>query len=293
MPPDGARPTARRAPPARGVERTRAPPLAPPARARGSVSPCWRRAPRRSAARRVRDVAWVATDASVTLPGTGVTPVNLAHRHVGTKVAVGSLPSALAYAPGGKDLLVVTQGDDQLHEIDAATHQVLHTVGVGVEPDAVAVAPGGQRRQGRGAGGEPRLEQRHAGRPRHLASGHADRRGIEPVAIAVSVAASGAATAFVADYGSNTVTPIDVATLQPGAAIPVGPGPADHRRRAGRGARGQLRQPDPHRDQPDDAAGGRHHCAPAQPDRHRRGAVGRHGLRLRGRSHRRRLPSPA
>ena len=45
------------------------------------------------------------------------------------------------------------------------------------------------------------------------------------MAIAVSVAASGAATAFVADYGSNTVTPIDVATLQAGAAIPVGPGP--------------------------------------------------------------------
>ena len=29
-----------------------------------------------------------------------------------------------------------------------------------------------------------------------------------------------------ADSGSNTVTPIDVATLQPGAAIPVGPAPA-------------------------------------------------------------------
>jgi hypothetical protein len=91
----------------------------------------------------VRDVAWVTTSASVTLPGTGVTPVGLGRRHVGTKVSVGSLPSALAYTPGSRGLLVVTQGTDSLHEIDTATHQVLHAVGTGVEPDAVAVAPGG------------------------------------------------------------------------------------------------------------------------------------------------------
>ena len=94
------------------------------------------------------NVAWVTTGASVTLPGTGVTPVNLARRHVEAEVTVGSLPSALAYAPGGKDLLVVTQGDDQLHEIDTTTHQVVHEVGVGVEPDAVAVAPGGSGGKG-------------------------------------------------------------------------------------------------------------------------------------------------
>ena len=57
----------------------------------------------------VRDVAWVTTGASVTQPGMDVTPVNLARRHVGAGVPVGSLPSALAYAPGGAGLLVVTQ----------------------------------------------------------------------------------------------------------------------------------------------------------------------------------------
>ena len=30
-----------------------------------------------------------------------------------------------------------------MHEVDTATHDVVHSVGVGVEPDAVAVAPGG------------------------------------------------------------------------------------------------------------------------------------------------------
>jgi YVTN family beta-propeller protein len=49
--------------------------------------------------------------------------------------------------------------------------------------------------------------------------------GSQPGAIAVFVATTGAATAFVADFGSNAVTPIDVATMRAGAAIPVGPGP--------------------------------------------------------------------
>jgi YVTN family beta-propeller protein len=172
-----------------------------------------------------RDVAWVTTGASVTLPGTGVTPVDLARRHVQAKVTVGSLPSALAYAPGGRALLVVTQGDDRLHEIDTATLQVLHVVGVGVEPDAVAVAPGGS--DGKGVALVANLDSNSV-TPVDLGTWRAGTPivvGSAPVAIAVSVAASGAATAFVADSGSNAVTPIDVATLQAGPAIPVGPAP--------------------------------------------------------------------
>ena len=77
------------------------------------------------------------------------------------------------------------------------------------------------------------------------------------------------------------MTPIDVATMQAGAAIPVGAGTADDRRGGRRGARGQLRQPHAHCDQPDDAARRRYHRAPAQPDRDRGGAVGQHRLRVR------------
>ena len=171
------------------------------------------------------DVAWVTTGASVTLPGTGVTPVNLARGHVKAKVTVGSLPSALAYAPGGRDLLVVTQGDDQLHEIDTTSHQVVHHVGVGVEPDAVAVAPGGSG--GKGVALVANLDSNSV-TPVDLGTWRAGTPipvGTEPVAIAVAVTTPGAATAFVADAGADTVTPIDVATLQPGAAIPVGAAP--------------------------------------------------------------------
>jgi hyaluronoglucosaminidase len=172
----------------------------------------------------VRNVAWVATGASVTLPGTEVTPVELGRRRVGAPVPVGSLPSALAYAPGG-GLLVVTQGDDTLHEIDTASHDVVHEVGVGVEPDAVAVAPGGTGGQGIALVANLNantvtpvdLGTWRAGRPVPV--------GSQPVAVSVFVSRSGAATAFVADFGSNTVTPIDVSTLRPGPPIAVGQGP--------------------------------------------------------------------
>jgi len=89
------------------------------------------------------NVAWVASDASVTLPGDAITPVNLNTRKVQPNVPVGSLPSAMAFILNDRDLLVVTQGDDTLHEIDTTTDQVVHSVKVGEEPDAVAVAPGG------------------------------------------------------------------------------------------------------------------------------------------------------
>ncbi len=173
----------------------------------------------------VHEVAWVTTGASVTLPGTTVTPVRVSTQHIGAKVAVGSLPSALAYTAGDRGLLVVTQGDDTLHEIDPATHAVVHSVGVGVEPDAVAVAPGGTR--GKGVALVANLDSDSV-TPVDLGSWRAGTPipvGREPVAIAVYTAASGAATAFVADFGSGAVTPIDLSTMQPGPAIPVGPGP--------------------------------------------------------------------
>jgi YVTN family beta-propeller protein len=180
-----------------------------------------------------RNVAWVTTGASVTLPGMDVTPVDLATRKQAAKVPVGSLPSALAYTTGDHGLLVVTQGDDTLHEIVPATHEVTHSVTVGVEPDAVAVAPGGTH--GRGIALVANLDSNTV-TPVDLGTWKAGAPipvGTEPVAIAVSAPGTGAPTgtpgapptAFVANYGSNTVTPIDVTTLQAGAPIAVGPGP--------------------------------------------------------------------
>ena len=173
-----------------------------------------------------RDVAWVATDASVTLPGTAITPVNTATRHVGAAVDTGgSLPSALAYTRGETGLLVTTQGDDTLTELDPVSHDVEHSVTVGVEPLAVAVAPGGT--DGKGIAVVVNLDSDNV-TPVDLGTWRAGKPiavGKDPVAVAVSVDAAGAATAFVADFGSNQVTPIDLATMEAGPPIAVGPGP--------------------------------------------------------------------
>jgi hyaluronoglucosaminidase len=171
------------------------------------------------------DVAWVATGASVSLPGSGVTPVDLDRGRPEAQVFVGSLPSALAYTPGDQGLLVVAQGDDTLSEIDPATHEVVHTASVGVEPDAVAVAPGGPG--GKGIAlvanfGSNSVTPVDLGTWR---SGRPVAVGSQPVAIAVSTQDPNAATAFVADFGSNQVTPISLPGLSPGPPVDVGPSP--------------------------------------------------------------------
>ncbi len=178
------------------------------------------------------DVAWVTTGASVALPGMGVTPVKLGPRRIGAQVPVGSLPSALAYTADDSGLLVVTQGDDMLHEIDPATHDVVHSVGVGVEPDAVAVVPGGTG--GKGIALVANLDSNTV-TPVDLGTWRAGRPipvGKQPVAIAVATpptpatpSAATTATAFVADFGSKQVTPIALPALTPGAPIAVGSEP--------------------------------------------------------------------
>lgn len=171
-------------------------------------------------------LAWVATGASVTRPGSDITPVDLATRSVEPAVdlaglpAAASRPSAMAFADGGADLLVASEGDDMLIEIDAATRQVRHSVTVGLEPDAMAVVPGGTGHAGvalvanlGGASVTPvDLGTWKAGPPIAV--------GTEPVAIAVA-----GTTAFVADFGSNEVTPIDMPTRRAGAPIAVGSEP--------------------------------------------------------------------
>jgi YVTN family beta-propeller protein len=172
------------------------------------------------------DVAWVAIEASVTEPGSAITPVDLDSRttepkvHVGSLPAAASLPSAMTFTKDAAALLVVTRGDDMLNEIDPTTHPGVRKVTVGLEPDAVAVAPGA-------AGGKGIALVANLGdnsvTPVDLSTWKAGKPipvGTEPVAIAVT-----AGTAFVADFGSNQVTPIDLTTLQAGAPIAVGQGP--------------------------------------------------------------------
>ena len=141
----------------------------------------------------------------------------------------------------------------------------------------MAVAPGGADGEGIALVAEPRLEHRDARRPGHLAGrARRCRWATEPVAIAVSTAASGSATAFVADFGSNTVTPIDVAT-HAGGSRHRGRARAADARGGGR-VRSLVGNFGNHTLTPINASDPAPRDAPvplpAEPDRHRRRALG-------------------
>ncbi|MHB8220659.1 MAG: YncE family protein [Acidimicrobiales bacterium] len=133
-----------------------------------------------------RAVAWVATQSFQSGPGDTITPVELPRGTVGTPVATASEPAAMAPVTGRRELVVANRGNDTLSVVDTATASVTATVTVGMEPDAVAVAPPGTARAGGAARGP---------------------------------------TALVADFGSGTVTPVDLGTMRAGAPIPVGSEP--------------------------------------------------------------------
>ena len=132
---------------------------------------------------------------------------------------------------------------------------------VGVEPQAVAVAPGGTRRPGHRVGGQLRLEHRHAGRPRHLAgrarrSPWAPSRWRSPSRRRCRGRAPCSPSS--PNFGSNTVTPINVGYDGAGRAHPGGTEPADDGGGVGCAAGRQLRQRHAHTDRR------RRPCGPAR-----------------------------
>ena len=84
-------------------------------------------------------------------------------------------------------------------------------------PKAIALTPAADRIRG-----QQRLRRRHSDRRRDAHRGGADRGGADPEAIALT---PDGRTAFVVNSGSDTVTPIDVASRARGAPIAVGSEP--------------------------------------------------------------------
>jgi len=188
-------------------------------------------------------VAWVTTQSFQSGPGDTITSVDLAGGEVGSPVTTASEPSAMTTADGGRELVVTNRGNDTLSVVDTATGSVTATVRVGMEPDAVAVLPAGA---GRGQGPVALVADFGADSvtPVDLAtmrSGAPIPVGQEPDAIAVLPAGGGGGrvppvgpvssvgpvgpVALVADFGDDSVTPIDLATMRSGAPIPVGQEP--------------------------------------------------------------------
>ena len=159
--------------------------------------------------------AYVCNFASDALPGTTITPIDLAAGRTAGRVTIGSLPSAVATTPGGGRLLVVAQGADVLVVLDTASDAVIGRVPTGLEPDAVAVTPDGRTAVvadlGDGTVTPVDLSRLRARRPIAV--------GSRPDAVAVT---PDGRTAVVADFGDRTVTLVDLSTMTAGPRVPVG-----------------------------------------------------------------------
>lgn len=164
--------------------------------------------------------AYVATGASVANPGDTVAVVDTATSHVQTPITTGTLPSALAVTPDGKDVLVANKGVDTVSEIDVATGRVVGRVTVGLEPDAVAVAPDGALALVANFDDNSvtplSLPSLRAGPPIAV--------GRQPVSIAIS---PNGTLALVSNYEDGSVTPIALHTLVAQPAVGAGPEPID------------------------------------------------------------------
>ena len=163
-------------------------------------------------------VAYVALGATVPNPGSTVAVINTVTGALGKPIAVGTLPSAVALLPGGKDLLVTVKADDQLVEVSTSTGKVVRRVGVGLEPDAVAVTPDGATALvanfGNGTVTAVRLDT-------FTITGTVPV-GRQPVAVAVTPDGT---RALVANYQDGTLTPIALPALTGGPPVAVGPEP--------------------------------------------------------------------
>ena len=162
--------------------------------------------------------AYVCNYAYDSQPGTTITPVDLNGPRPEHRLTIGSLPSAVASSPDGRQVLVTAQGQNTLVILDTSSNAVTGRVSTGLEPDAVAITPDGKTALvanfGDGTVTPVDLSTMRARRPVTV--------GSQPDAVAITPDGK---TAVVANFGDGTVTPVDLSTALAGRPVPVGPGP--------------------------------------------------------------------
>jgi YVTN family beta-propeller protein len=158
-----------------------------------------------------------------------VTSIDLATGKLGTPIVVGSEPVEIAFVPKSNEQWAWTAnfGDKTVSTINLATGKVGQTISVPeVGPNTIAFTPDGKTCYVANWGSD--TVAGNTVTPIQVTDGGASGRllpsitvGLHPNWIAVTQDGS---TAFVANKGSNSVTPINVASSTAGTAIQV-PGP--------------------------------------------------------------------
>jgi len=158
-----------------------------------------------------------------------VTRIDLATGDVGEPITVGSEPVDIEFVPqtGEQWAWVANFGDRTITTVNLATGEVGQTIAVPeAGPNTVAFTPDGRTCYVANWGSD--ADPGSTVTPIEVTDGGATGRvltsipvGLHPNWVAVT---NDGVTAYVANKGSSSITPIDVATSTAGAAIPV-PGP--------------------------------------------------------------------
>lgn len=152
--------------------------------------------------------------------GDTVTPISTATNEPGPPIVVGRSPDAMAVAPDGRTILVLTQTG--ITPVDAATNRAGQPVAI-EEPYSsfsVAVAPDGETAYVL-VTPDPNSQQGYAV-PVHFRVGTRGQRikvGLNPQQIAFTPDGT---MAYVANYASESITPIRLADGRAGAPIAAG-----------------------------------------------------------------------
>ncbi len=158
-----------------------------------------------------------------------VTPIATATRKAGKPIRVSADPQGIAITPDGQAAYVTNLGSDTVTPIDLATGHPGAAIAVGSMPRAIAITPDGRTALVLNWGGGsvtpirlPSGRLASAGPRSFGRAGRAIAAGSYPFSI--SVAPDGA-TAYVASFGSDTVTAINALTQRAEAPVAVGQAP--------------------------------------------------------------------
>jgi YVTN family beta-propeller protein len=158
-----------------------------------------------------------------------ITPISTATGKAWPAIPVGSNPQDIAITPDGRTAYVTNMGSDSVTPVDLATGAPGVPIAVGPMPRAIAITPDGRTAFVLNWGGASVTPIQLAPNRFPAGPGHFGvplrpvRVGSYPSAIAI---APDGVTAYVAGYGSDTVTPIDVARLRAGVPVPTGQAPS-------------------------------------------------------------------
>ena len=149
--------------------------------------------------------------------GNDVVPIATATGSVGTPLATGSDPDAIAITPDGKTAYAVNYGGQDAVPIDTATNTMGTAIGLGsnIYPTGIAITPDGQTAYVTDAGPATIT-------PIDIATNTPETpivqspNNADPTAVAITPDGK---TAYVTDSGNQTVVPISTATNTLGTAI--------------------------------------------------------------------------